>query len=119
MASFTSKYSLTLREEKGGPLSHEELDNNFRYFDSATTFLDQSNGIEIDSGGLTINNGHLDLKNGNIRYNPRLEFFDLIANSNTMVFDSEQSVLIGTDFNPNLIPNHISKFLFYFIDQTF
>ena len=101
MASFTSKYNLTLREEKGGPLSHEELDNNFRYFDSATTYLDQSDGIEIDSGGLTINEGDINLLDGNLRYNPRLEFYDIMSGSNTMVFDSEQSVLIGTDFNPN------------------
>ena len=101
MASFVSKYNLTLREEKGGPLSHEELDNNFRYFDSATTYLEQADGIEIDSGGLTVHNGDINLENGNLRYNPKLEFFDLVASSNTMVFDSAQSVLIGTDFNPN------------------
>ena len=82
-------------------MSHEELDNNFRYFDSATTYLEQADGIEIDSGGLTVHNGDINLENGNLRYNPRLEFFDLVASSNTMVFDSAQSVLIGTDFNPN------------------
>jgi hypothetical protein len=98
--------TLTLRREKGSPLTHDELDNNFFALDSDTSHPSFDSGVYVGGGGIIINEGDLDLKdgdlilrNGDIKYNPRLAFHDLDAGVDRVIYDSTGGVLVGTDYN--------------------
>lgn len=98
--------TLTLRREKGSPLTHDELDDNFFALDSDTSHPNFDSGVYVGGGGVVIDEGDLDLKggdlilrNGDIKYNPRLAFHDLDAGVDRVIYDSTGGVLVGTDYN--------------------
>ena len=98
--------TLTLRTDKGSPLTHVELDANFTALDSDISAGRFDSGLTVDggiilapTGDVDISNGNLILRDGDIHYNPRLAFYDLIAASETMRIDSVGSFLIGSSVN--------------------
>ncbi len=98
--------TLTLRREKGSPLTHDELDDNFFALDSDTSHPKFDSGVYVGGGGIVINEGDLDMKdgdiilrNGDILYNPTLAFHDLEAGVDRVIYDSSGGVLVGTDYN--------------------
>ena len=98
--------TLTLRREKGSPLTHDELDDNFFALDSDTSHPKFDSGVYVGGGGIVINEGDLDVKDGDIilrkgdfKYNPRLAFHDLDAGVDRVIYDSTGGVLVGTDYN--------------------
>ena len=97
--------TLTLRSVKLAPLTHNELDANFTALDSAIGAGVFDSGITVSGGGVfndvgvDIFSGPLTLRDGDIRYNPKLGFYDLVAASETMRLDSAGSLLIGSTAN--------------------
>ena len=98
--------TLTLRREKGSPLTHDELDDNFVSLDVAISNPQFDSGVVVNGGGILINEGDLDivdgdliLRNGDFKYNPRLAFHDMQAGLDRVIYDSSGGVLIGTDYN--------------------
>jgi hypothetical protein len=98
--------TLTLRREKGSPLTHDELDNNFFALDSDNSHPSYDSGVIVGGGDIIINEGDVDIKdgdlylrNGDFKYNPRLAFHDLNAGVDRVIYDSSGGVLVGTDYN--------------------
>jgi hypothetical protein len=98
--------TLTLRREKGSPLTHDELDDNFFALDSDTSHPKFDSGVYVGGGGIIVEEGDLDMKDGDIilrkgdfKYNPRLAFHDLDAGVDRVIYDSTGGVLVGTDYN--------------------
>ena len=90
---------LTLRRVKGSPLSHVELDNNFTALDSSISAGSFDSGLTVEGGDIVIENGDLYLKEGSFKYNPKLQFHDLVSGTDRVIFDSAGSVLVGTSYN--------------------
>ena len=85
---------LTLRRVKNAPLTHNELDDNFLALDSDIrtgnfdSGLSVSGGIVVNPGDLELIDGNLILNNGDIHYNPKLGFFDMVADEYSFFIDS-------------------------------
>jgi hypothetical protein len=107
--------TLTLRQTKGAPLTHVELDANFTALDSDISNgvfdsgITVSNGIVVNNGGVDVIGGNLTLRDGDIRYNPKLGFFDLVAAAETMRLDSTGAFLIGTTDNTQGVHLKVSQ----------
>lgn len=93
--------NLTLRRVKLAPLTHNELDDNFLALDSDISSGSFDSGISV-SGGIVINPGDLELVDGNlilnsgdVHYNPKLGFFDQVANEYTFFIDSNGDFVRG------------------------